>query len=62
MDLVLIRLVDTGFNGMFSEPHFRQTGPTGGSSLKDLLIGVLTRYYHILNIGIQGLQANLCLI
>ena len=31
MDLVLIRLVDMGFNVMFSDPHCRYTGSTGGS-------------------------------
>ena len=28
VDLVLIRLVDMGFRGMFSDPYCRCTGPT----------------------------------
>ena len=30
VDLVLIRLVDISFNDLFSDPHCRYTGPTGG--------------------------------
>ena len=30
MGLVLNRLVDMGFNGMFSYPHCRYTGTIGG--------------------------------
>ena len=30
VDLVLIRLVDTSFNGMFSNPLCLCIGPTGG--------------------------------
>ena len=30
MDLVLIRLVDIGFNTMFSDPHCRYVQPSGG--------------------------------
>ena len=29
-ELVLIRLMDTGFNGMFSDPHCSYTLPIGG--------------------------------
>ena len=29
MELVLIRLMDMGFNGMFSDPHCRYTGGSG---------------------------------
>ena len=31
MDLVLIRPVDMGFNGMISDPHCMYTEPIGGS-------------------------------
>ena len=31
MDLVVFRLVDMGFNEMFSDPHCTYTRPTGGS-------------------------------
>ena len=34
MDTVLIRLVDTCFNRMFSDDHCRNIGPTGGYSFK----------------------------
>ena len=30
VDLMLIRLVDMGFSGMFSDPHYRYTMPTVG--------------------------------
>ena len=30
MNLVLIRLVDMGFSGLFSDPHCRYLGPTCG--------------------------------
>ena len=32
MDLVLIRLVDMGFNRVLSDHHFRYIDPTDGSS------------------------------
>ena len=32
MGLVLVRLVDMGFNRMFSDPYYRYTGTTCGSS------------------------------
>ena len=36
VDLVLIRLVDRGFNGMFSNPHCMYTGSTGGSGFNQI--------------------------
>ena len=33
MELVLIRLVDMGSKGRFSDLHCRYTGPTGGAGL-----------------------------
>ena len=36
VDLVLIRLVDMGFNGMFSYPHCRYTLDIGGSGFKQI--------------------------
>ena len=36
LDLVLIRLEDMSFNGMFSDPHFRYTGPEGGSGFNQI--------------------------
>ena len=36
MDLVLITLVDKGFNGMFSNPHCRYTWLTAGSSFNHI--------------------------
>ena len=36
MDLVLIRLVDMSFHGMFSDRHCRYTGPTGGSGFNQI--------------------------
>ena len=33
MDLILIRLIDMGFNWMFSDPHCRYIGPIGHFSL-----------------------------
>ena len=57
MDLVLIKLVDLSFNGVFLDPHCRYTQPTGGSSFNqtgghEFEWGVL-RY---------GLQVDLVLI
>ena len=36
VDLVSIRLVDMGFNRMFSDPHCCYTGPTGGFGLNQI--------------------------
>ena len=36
VDLVLIRLMDMGFNGMFSNPHCRYTRPTYGYSFNQI--------------------------
>ena len=36
MDLVLIKLVDMGFNRMFSDPHCRYTEPIGGSGVNKI--------------------------
>ena len=41
VDLVLIRLVDMGFNGMFTYPHYRYTVPTGGSGFNHTLTQIL---------------------
>ena len=34
VDLMLIRLVVMGFSRMFSDPHYRYKGPTGGSCVR----------------------------
>ena len=34
MDMVLFRLVDMGFNRMFSDLLFRYTGPKGGHGVE----------------------------
>ena len=36
VNLVLIRLMDMGFNEMFSYPHCRYTGPTGKSGFNQV--------------------------
>ena len=36
VDLILIRLVDMSFQGMFSDPHYRYAGPTGGSDFNQI--------------------------
>ena len=36
MDLVLFRLVDMGSSDMFSDPHCRYIGPTGGSGFMQI--------------------------
>ena len=36
MEMVLIRLVNMGSNGMFSDPHSRYTGPTGGACFNQI--------------------------
>ena len=36
VDLVLIRLMDNAFNGMFSDPFCRYTGLTGRSSFNQV--------------------------
>ena len=36
MDLVVIKLVDIGFNRMFSDPHCRYTGPISGSDVNTI--------------------------
>ena len=36
VNLVLIRLVDMGFNGMFSDSYCRYTGPTGKSGFNQV--------------------------
>ena len=36
VNLVLIRLVDMGFNEMFSYPHYRYTVPTGKSGINQV--------------------------
>ena len=36
MDLVLIKLVDMDFDGIFSEPHQRYLGFTGGSDCNQI--------------------------
>ena len=36
---MLIRLVDMGFSGMFSDPHYRYTEPTGESCVRLVDIG-----------------------
>ena len=36
MNLVLIRLVDMAFSGMFSDPHCRYTGPTCESGFNQI--------------------------
>ena len=38
VDLVLLRLVDMSFNGMFSNHHCLYTGPTGEQALLRLLM------------------------
>ena len=37
VDLVLIRLLDMGFNGMLSDPHSRFTHPTCGSGFNQIV-------------------------
>ena len=36
VNLVLIRLVDMSFHGMFSDRHCRYAGPTGGSDFNQI--------------------------
>ena len=36
MELVLIRLVDMSSKVMFSDPHSRYTGPTGGAGFNQI--------------------------
>ena len=52
VDLVLIRLVDMGFNWMFSYPHCRFTRHTGGSGFNQIgghgfQLGVLVSSQYI---------------
>ena len=63
MDLILIRLVDMSFQGMFSDPHCRYAGPTGGSGFNQIggheFPGGCSQ---ILIVHIQGLHVGLVLI
>ena len=62
VDLVLIRLVDMGFNGMFSYSCCGYTEPTGGSFFN--LVGGHGFQWDVLrsSLGIQGLPVDLVLI
>ena len=41
MDLMLIQLVDMGFNRMFSDPHCSYTEPIGGSGCNHIALWIL---------------------
>ena len=62
VDLTLIRLVDIGYSGMFSDPHCMYTRLTSGFDFNQIGGHWLVGCSLIITVGIQGLQVDLVLI